>query len=100
VTALYDIAPAGVEGGVAIPPVDDLKYQQRGQPNEAAESGELLTLKMRYKQPDGDTSSKLEFPLCDEGRRYGQASKDFRFAASVTAFGMLLRDSAHQGNAS
>jgi Ca-activated chloride channel family protein len=100
VTALYEIVPAGAESGVAIPPVDDLKYQQKNQTNEAAGSGELLTLKMRYKQPDGDTSSKLEFPLRDEGRRFGQASKDFRFAASVAAFGMLLRDSAHKGNAS
>ena len=100
VTALYEIVPAGAEGGVAIPPVDELKYQHKSQPNEVAGSGELLTLKMRYKQPDGDTSSKLEFPLRDEGRRFGQASKDFRFAASVAAFGMLLRDSAHKGNAS
>ena len=44
VTALYEIVPAGAEGGVAIPPVDDLKYQQKSQANEAAESGELLTL--------------------------------------------------------
>ncbi len=100
VTALYEIVPAGADGGVSVPPVDELKYQQKNQTNEAAGSGELLTLKMRYKQPDGDTSSKLEFPLRDEGRRFGQASKDFRFAASVAAFGMLLRDSAHKGNAS
>jgi Ca-activated chloride channel family protein len=99
VTALYELVPAGAESGVTVPPVDDLRYQAKGQASEAAQSGELLTLKMRYKQPDGDTSSKLEFPLKDEGKRFGQASQDFRFAASVASFGMLLRDSQFKGNA-
>ena len=59
----------------------------------------MLTLKIRYKQPDGDTSTKLEFPARDEGKRFGQASQDFRFAASVASFGMLLRDSQYKGDA-
>jgi Ca-activated chloride channel family protein len=99
VTALYEIVPAGAAGGVRPPPVDDLRYQTQGKPNEAAQSGELLTLKIRYKQPDGDTSTKLEFPARDEGKRFGQASQDFRFAAAVASFGMLLRDSQSKGNA-
>lgn len=99
VTALYEIVPAGAASDVRPPPVDDLRYQTKGEPNEAAQSGELLTLKIRYKQPDGDTSTKLEFPARDEGKRFGQASKDFRFAASVASFGMLLRDSQSKGNA-
>ena len=73
--------------------------RRQGAPNEAAHSGELLTLKIRYKQPDGDTSTKLEFPARDEDKRFGQASQDFRFAAAVASFGMLLRDSQHKGNA-
>jgi Ca-activated chloride channel family protein len=98
VTALYEIVPAGANTDVRVPAVDELRYQTKGQANEAAASGELLTLKMRFKQPDGDTSSKLEFPARDEGKRFGQASKDFRFAAAAAAFGMLLRDSQHKGN--
>ncbi|HPM84473.1 MAG TPA: von Willebrand factor type A domain-containing protein [Candidatus Anammoximicrobium sp.] len=99
VTALYEIVPAGTASDVRPPPVDDLRYQTKGAPNEAAQSGELLTLKMRYKAPDGDTSTKLEFPARDEGRRFGQASQDFRFAAAVASFGMLLRDSQYKGSA-
>jgi Ca-activated chloride channel family protein len=105
VTALYEIVPAGKT--VEVPPVDDLKYQQ---PTTAASktddvesdnsdlSGELLTLKMRYKQPEGDTSRKLDWAVKDDGKAFGQASRDFQFAASVAGFGLLLRDSQYKGN--
>src|SRR5690606_26793117 len=52
VTALYEIVPVGVESDVAVGSVDDLKYQSQGQLSEAAQSDELLTLKIRYKKPD------------------------------------------------
>jgi secreted protein with Ig-like and vWFA domain len=99
VTALYEIVPAGADGQLPTPPVDELRYQQRGNLTDEAKSGELLTLKIRYKQPDGDTSTKLTFPIEDRGYRFSQASKDFRFAAAVASFGMLLRNSPYQGNA-
>ncbi|HUY89218.1 MAG TPA: VWA domain-containing protein [Pirellulales bacterium] len=97
VTALYELVPARAAAAAA---VDVLKYQ-RAEPafKPAAESGELLTLKLRYKQPDGDKSRLLEHVVADEGKRYGQASRDFKFAASVAAFGMLLRHSSHAGDA-
>ncbi len=98
VTALYEIVPAGVE--LKVPGVDPLKYQQPGRPTAAASSGELLTLKLRYKEPDGDTSRLLTFPITDSGSSYAGASADFKFAASVAAFGMLLRDSPYKGTAS
>jgi len=99
VTALYELVPAGAESDVTASPVDDLRYQRKSKPTKEAQSGELLTLKIRYKEPDGDTSTKLTFPVEDDGKRFGQASQDFRFAASVASFGMLLRDSQHKGNA-
>jgi Ca-activated chloride channel family protein len=98
VTALYELAPADAPRDVTTPPVDELRYQRRGQLSEDADSGELLTLKIRYKQPDGDKSTKLEFPVQDENGKFGRATKDFRFAAAVASFGMLLRNSAHKGN--
>ena len=67
-------------------------------PSGAANNGELLTVKIRYKQPDGDTSKLLEFPIKDTGKRFGQADQDFRFAAAVAQFGMLLRGSEHKGD--
>ena len=69
-------------------------------PSAAAASGELLTLKLRYKQPDGNTSQLLEFPVRDGGQEPSRASTDFRFASAVAGFGMLLRDSPHKGTAS
>ena len=112
VTALYEVVPVGVEEPA--PPVDGLKYQTSGQPqasspgsnDEKEESGkakgdgnELLTLKIRYKQPDGDVSTKLEFPLEDDGQDLAAASGDFRWAAAVAEFAMLLRESRHVGDA-
>ena len=62
---------------------------------------ELLTLWLRYKAPDSDTSegSELSFPLRDPGARFGEATDDFQFAAAVASFGLLLCDSEYKGNA-
>jgi Ca-activated chloride channel family protein len=60
---------------------------------------ELLTLKIRYKQPDGDESTKLEFPVTDNGQAFNRASQEFQFASAVAGFGMLLRGSPYKGNA-
>ncbi len=106
VTALYEVVP----DGRALPPefarVDELKYQ-RTAPAEKPEtrnqkpetSPELLTLKLRYKAPEGDASKLLEFPLTDSGATLEKSSRDFRFAAAVAGYGMLLRNSPHKGSA-
>jgi len=96
VTALYEIVPAG--GPIDAPAVDPLKYQKAPVLSVAAGSDETLTLKLRYKPPDGETSALLTFPVTDAGRRASQASADFRFAAAVASFGMLLRESKYAGN--
>jgi Ca-activated chloride channel family protein len=98
VTALYEIVPAGQESSIPERPVDELKYQAPGKRTKAAKSGEMLTLKLRYKAPDGDTSKLLEFPLKDDGKRFGDTTRDYRFAAAVAGFGMLLRDSQYKGD--
>ena len=98
VTALYEVALAGAE--VDVPTVDPLKYQTPTRPSDDEEvSEDLLTLKLRYKEPEADTSKLLEFPVLDGGTRFGQASPDFQFAAAVASFGMLLRGSEHKGTA-
>jgi len=96
VTALYEIIPAGqsVQGS---PSVDPLKYQQPEQKVVTA-SNEILTVKVRYKAPDGQKSSLIEIPLAaSEIPSPDKASEDFRFAAAVAAFGMKLRGSPHVG---
>ncbi|MBI3297279.1 MAG: VWA domain-containing protein [Elusimicrobia bacterium] len=95
VTALYEVVPAGVKADV--PGVDPLKYQKTS-PVVFAGGNELLTVKFRYKAPDGDKSRLVEKVLEDEDRPWSRASEDFRFAASVAGFGMLLRGSTAAGD--
>ena len=97
VTALYEIVPAGVPTDT--PSVDPLKYQQSLAATQTASTGEILTVKLRYKEPDGETSKLLERPVRDEEKTYASATQDFKFAAAVASFGMILRDSPHKGNA-
>jgi Ca-activated chloride channel family protein len=98
VTALYEIVPAGEK--VDAPSVDESPYVTTSAPTaDIDRSGELLTLRMRYKQPDGDTSTLREWPVTDAGNAFSAASGDFKFASAVASFGMLLRDSQHRGNA-
>jgi Ca-activated chloride channel family protein len=96
VTALYEVVPAG--GEIPAPQVDELRYQQQPTVTPAADSGEMLTLKLRYKQPDGETSTLMTQRVVDAGTAINAASEDLRFAAAVACFGMLLRDSDYAGN--
>ncbi|HTY08226.1 MAG TPA: von Willebrand factor type A domain-containing protein [Candidatus Edwardsbacteria bacterium] len=97
VTALYEVVPAGC--GEDLPSVDPLKYQRSETSGDAA-SGELLTVKLRYKDPDGDRSKLIARTVSDGGRAFAGASDDFRFAAAVAEWGLLLRNSAFKGTAS
>lgn len=99
VTALYELVPAGSEADAEAGDVDELKYQQPREISEGAEQTELLTVKLRYKQPDEDQSVKQEVPVLPNVVPFEQASEDLRFAAAVAGFGMLLRDSKYSGEA-
>jgi len=96
VTALYEVVPAGRE--IDTPAVDGLKYQAAVTLTDAARSSETLMLKLRYKAPDGEKSKLLVLPVTDGGKSFSHASADFRFAAAVASFGMILRESKHKGN--
>jgi Ca-activated chloride channel family protein len=96
VTAIYEIVPAGekVENdGI------ELKYSQV-QPSDTQFSSELLTVKLRYKEPKENESKLLTTGLMDGGQDIANASENLKFAASVAQFGLLLRDSRYKGNAS
>jgi Ca-activated chloride channel family protein len=99
VTALYEIIPPGV--AIPEPEVDELKYQQTPEPEdvEPTDSDELLTVKLRYKEPDGEVSTRIERAVIDAGAALADMSDDFQFASAVAAFGMILRDSPHRGGA-
>ena len=97
VTALYEVVPAGL----AVPgdrDVDALRYQAQAEDPPLSEfEGEMMYVKVRYKDPDGAKSRLLEHAVAD---RPGTPSTDFRFATAVAGFGMLLRDSEHAGTLS
>lgn len=103
VTALYEIVPveSAAASKVATASVDELRYQVKSAAVTVppAVANELLTVKVRYKEPQGDESRKLEFPLAEAGKSFANASVDFRFAAAVAQFGMILRKSEHRGTA-
>jgi len=92
VTALYEIVPHGIpfENGS----VDALKYQM---PTEkiGRTSGEILTVKFRYKAPRGTKSKLIKTTLLKEDRKFAKSSENFRFSSAVAWFGMVLRDSKH-----
>ena len=100
ITALYELVPRGAS--LARGSIDALKYQPvpaapvTEAPLDAqgdARPGELLTVKLRYKEPTGTTSKKLEFPLRASDAGLAESSADLRFAAAVAGFGMWLRNS-------
>ena len=95
VTALYEIVPAGMD--TPAPGVDPLKYQQEARETRAARSGELLTVKVRYKAPDGDTSRLLTKVLMNKA---SEMTANAGFASAVAEFGMVLRGSPDIGTAS
>ncbi len=104
VTALYELVPPGVQPEP--PQVDALKYQSvpEAPKPEAADaarpaSSELMTVKLRYKRPDADTSTRLDVPVAGDTVDAAPGA-DHQFAAAVAAWGMLLRRSAHAGTAS
>lgn len=97
VTALYELI---LNDGSAYTP-DDLKYQQ---PTEMPVSfnnfygDELLTVSLRYKQPDGDTSKELSVPVKKDVYT-AKMPPNMTFAAAAAEFGMVLRNSAYKGSA-
>ena len=99
VTALYEIIPSGVKDEFT-KSVDSLKYQSNDRPLTNAGSNELMTIKLRYKQPQGDESRLLSHAVTNDVLRPGEASDNFRFSAAVAEFGMLLRNSAYRQGAS
>jgi Ca-activated chloride channel family protein len=94
VTALYEIVPAGVE--IDAPSVDPLKYQAPPQPARSASPDELVTVKLRYKAPDGETSRLLSTTLRSQPQ---PLTANLGFASAVAEVAMLLRGSKHAGSA-
>jgi len=95
VTALYEITLADGKGMI-----DPLRYRKRHVSERSASDEEFAFLRLRYKQPDSDTSSLIETPLLrnDIKPSLKGTSDRFRFAASVAAFGEILRGGKYAGD--
>lgn len=94
VTALYEVLPVGMQSDY-LKEVADLKYTKKQHPKDF--SNELLTVKFRYKKPNGSQSIEMVHVLEDKVR---EMSPDFQFASSVALFGMQLRKSSFTNNSS
>ncbi len=98
VTAIYEITPAGSDAKL----VDGLRYQSGTAPAAGDRNGEYGFLKIRYKLPDQDTSQLIETPIStadDVGAPGGgTVAREARFAASVAAFGQILRGGRYTGD--
>jgi Ca-activated chloride channel homolog len=95
VTALYEIVPKGERTPGAW--VKPLKYQQQPRTTAAARSNELMTVAVRFKQPDGHESARVAQTVRNVSR---PMTPNLGFASAVAEFGMLLRGSPHADGAS
>ncbi len=99
VTALYEIIPTGAEDAEKwMKKTDRLKYQAPTLKIATTHNEEWLNLKLRYKKPDGNSSILIEIPVMGKINPFENAADDFRFAASVAGFGMMLRNSEYKGS--
>lgn len=97
VTALYEIIPAGVTDPFT-KSIDSLKYQSNNRPVTGRATNELMTIKLRYKQPDESVSKLIVQPVADNFIQPEKTSENFRFSAAVAEFGLLLRQSKFMQN--
>jgi Ca-activated chloride channel family protein len=100
VTAIYEVIPVGTASETEVSGVDPLRYQtNRIVAPAAAENNELLFVKLRYKDPDSETSKLISQKVYDRPVELEATSNNFKFSAAVAAFGMVLRESEHRGEA-
>lgn len=97
VTALYEIIPAVSPEQVLVPEVDPLKYQVVTLNPESIGGNEMLTLKLRYKLPDGDTSRRMVTEVMGTVKKEEDVTDNFLFASAVAEFGLMLRTSKYRG---
>ena len=95
VTALYEVVMKGSSEDIV--DVDPLRYQYK---KAIENSSEILTVKFRYKAPQGKTSKLIVRHLNYKSTSLAKSSNNFKFSAAVAEFGLLLRNSKHKANAS
>ncbi len=97
VTALYELIPTDV---VRDPDPEAVKVHPVSSVQQALEGSELVKVRVRYQQEGLSQSQLLEVLFSEEAVAFDKATPDFQFAAAVTAFGQILRNSPHRGDVS
>ena len=95
VTAIYEIIPVNAPQG-------EISKYQKAEPAQAVpqdSSGEILTVKVRYKTPEGSKSELIEYPVVYKPGKIQDASADLKWVSSVVSFGMILEDSKFKSQA-
>lgn len=78
---------------------EEIYSQQTAAAADSRKEEEWLTVSIRYKEPDGNESRLLEYPV--DGTAYTkQPGEDFLFAAAAAEFGLAAMDSEYKENAS
>jgi len=95
VTALYEIVPVGVD--TSIPDVDKLKYQKQDKKTGSNYYNEMATVKFRYKKPGESVSIADSIVVAEPKNKKMETSSNFKLAAGIAQFGMLLRGSEFKG---
>ena len=95
VTAFYEVVPAETS---ANPPAVGPQVDQRNGRYTPHKPNEMLTVNLRYKKPNNDKSELIQRTMVDDGKKFASASSDFKFAAAVAEFAMLLQESEFKGN--
>jgi Ca-activated chloride channel family protein len=95
VTALYELTPTSA--GTSRPSVEPLRYQANTRLPRASDSAELMHVKVRFKAPKGTRSELMTFPVFDERHEFATTTPDFRFAAAVASYAMVLKNSKYRG---
>jgi Ca-activated chloride channel homolog len=98
VTALYEVVPTGINSNAVQGNIDPLKYQNQQITQNAANSNEIMQVKLRYKPPQSEKSQLLSYAIADQGLQLENASNNLKFAASVAQYAMVLRNSPSKGN--
>lgn len=93
VTAFYEVVPPGEEFEQS--PLPELRYQTVSAVPVDSRGDELLSVNIRFEQPDSDRSNAVAYVVKDDDKKFKNASPDFRFASAVAAFGMTLKGSEH-----
>ncbi|NIJ53634.1 YfbK domain-containing protein [Dyadobacter arcticus] len=98
VTAIYEIIPVGIKSSF-LSQTDALKYQKTDA-SEIGKTDEMLTVKVRYKNPDNEKSVLFDLPVKNVSKAFSACSQDLQFASAVAEFGLLLRNSEYKGTSS